>query len=95
MGCGSKEEPRVVSKDVFAEDYANAMCSVQLGCDLIDDREDCIETVERQWDGKVDTGCFDGTLAGECLDILETMTCAQYEDGAYAICADVVDCSEV
>ena len=95
LGCGPEEEARVVSKDTYPTEYAEAVCSVQLGCDLVEEVDDCIESVESQWEGKLNMGCFDKAAAAECLDILETITCAGYDDGVWSICSDVDDCSEV
>lgn len=95
VACGGKEEPRPVSEGTYAAEYAEAICSVQVDCDLAEEMEDCTDSVEQQWDGKLNMGCFDEAAARECLDILDTLTCSQYEDGVWSVCSDVADCSEV
>ena len=95
IGCGAEEEERVVSQDTYPNEYAAAICAVQFDCDLWDDVETCVETVESRWEGKLNMGCFDETAAKQCLDVLDSLDCAGYDNDEWSVCNDVDDCSEV
>jgi hypothetical protein len=95
LGCGAEEKEREVSEDTYPEEYAEMICSVQEGCDMIDDQESCMESVVSQWEGKLNMGCFNEAAARECLDTLDAITCDGYLNDEWSICSDVDDCSEV
>jgi hypothetical protein len=94
LGCGTEEEEREVSKDTYAAEYTEAICAVQVRCELFDDQESCVTSVLPQWEDKIDSGCFDEFAARDCLDILETLTCDGYFDDEWSICSDVDVCPE-
>ena len=99
LGCGPKEEDRVVTKDNYPGEYAAAICAVQIECDQTsDDLETCSEATEESIERRLEMGCFDAEAAAECLDILESIDCEAFmdiEEKPWSICADVDDCSEV
>ena len=97
LGCGSEEEPpRQVSKAEYPEEYATAICSIQLECTSTDvTQAECEELTESSVRSKLERNCFDEDFAVACLDILEEMTCNEYEENIWSICGDVDDCSQI
>ena len=92
-GCAGEEEPRAVSEETYPQEYADAMCALQVQCGELDDLEECKSLVKSSWVRKLESGCFDASAARECLDVLESVSCAAYMDGESSVCTDVDECT--
>ncbi len=93
FGCGADEQQRVVSEESYPEEYAEAMCSLQVECELRDDLESCKTETATRWVDKLDQGCFDEAAARECLDSLESIDCEGFGNNEADHCTDVDECS--
>ena len=93
LGCAEEEKQRSVSEETYPTEYAESMCAVQVRCGEQDDVEACESLVESSWIRKLESGCFDEAAARECLDTLESISCAGYADGESSMCTDVDECS--
>ena len=94
VGCAEEEDKgRRAYEDTYPSEYAEAICTVQVECGFVTDLESCRTDLENRWVDKLRLGCFDEFAAIECLDTLESITCAGYEGNAWSMCADVDECT--
>lgn len=93
LGCADEEQERLVSEETYPEEYAEAMCSLQVDCEMRNDLESCKTETADRWVDKLDQGCFDEAAARECLDALESIDCAGFENHEADHCTDVDECS--
>jgi len=94
VGCGSGEDPpREVSKATYPAAYAEAICSIQIECTSTDvSLSECEELTGTSVRNKLERNCFNEDVAVQCLDVLEEMTCNEYEENIWSMCGDVDDC---
>lgn len=78
------------TEEVFLDAYADATCAWEIECfEMYDSVETCRASEELD-DLDPDPACtYDGKIAKECLDAVDTMSCS---DDTPAICAEVYDC---
>ena len=102
LSCGEDESHRKVDAETFLSEYPQAFCEMWADCnpdklqDLYDgDLTICVEDLEDTQRDRIERdGCaFSGSAAGDCLDVLDGMVCADWEEGEGNICGDVIDCS--
>jgi len=102
LSCGEDESRGEVDVETFLSEYPQAFCEMWADCnpaklqDLYDgDLTICVEDLEDTQRDRIERdGCsFSGTAAGDCLDVLEGMECADWEEGEGNICGDVINCS--
>jgi hypothetical protein len=100
-GCAKIDEGRgPVSSSNYEDEYPAAFCAMWAECnpdklmDLYDGQVlQCEEDLADDVASQVERGCvYDDAAAGECLDQLDTMGCADWEEGEDNICGDVFDC---
>lgn len=101
VGCADADKGRgPVSSSNYENEYPVAFCAMWADCNpakLMDLYEgevlQCEEDLADDIASQIDRGCsYDDVAAGECLDQLETMGCADWEEGEDNICGDVFDC---
>ena len=96
FACGKEDEARVVSEATYPGEYAEMYCRIQVDCERTDlSIESCTEQIQSSMETELASGCFNERAAVECLDILEVISCADFEDaekGAWDVCGDVDVC---
>ena len=97
VACGPEEKAqREVSQGTYPTEYAAALCPIQLECmDTDVTMEECLELNESSVRGKLERNCFNKDVAIECLDTLDELSCADFDNNEWSMCGDVDDCSEV
>ena len=101
-GCSGGDGAPEITSEEFVSEYPTGYCGLWAECNPDElermyggDVSICIEDLEDTQRDRLDrVGCaFDGVAAAECVDILATLECIEWEQGDGNVCGDVIDCS--